>query len=142
MNGAGEPRGTQAAARLGIVILAVEDLQRAATFYNRLFAWPHQVDSPSYIELLLPEGMRLGLYDRHGFARNTGQAPVPVPSGDIAATELYLYVDDVAATLARATAVGGRLLSPAAPRDWGDEVAYLTDPDGNVVALARPSRAA
>jgi hypothetical protein len=30
------------------------------------------------------------------------------------------------------------LLDPLRRRDWGDEVAYFADPDGNVVALARP----
>jgi len=35
-------------------------------------------------------------------------------------------------------AAGARLLSAAAPRDWGDEAAYFADPDGNVLVVARP----
>jgi len=38
----------------------------------------------------------------------------------------------------RALAVGARELSPMAPRDWGDLVAYSLDPDGHVLAFATP----
>jgi hypothetical protein len=29
------------------------------------------------------------------------------------------------------------MLSPLALRDWGDEAAYFSDPDGHVVVVAR-----
>jgi uncharacterized glyoxalase superfamily protein PhnB len=38
----------------------------------------------------------------------------------------------------RLTAAGARVLSPVAPRDWGDDAAYFADPDGNVIVVARP----
>jgi len=37
----------------------------------------------------------------------------------------------------RAEAAGARLVSGPAPRTWGEEVTYLTDPDGHVLAVAR-----
>ena len=83
--------------------------------------------------------MRLGLYAREAFARNVGEPPHGIPAGSIAATELYVYPDDLDATAARLVAAGARPLSALAPRDWGDEVAYFADLDGNVIALARGS---
>ena len=51
---------------------------------------------------------------------------------------LYLRVDDLPAAVDALEAAGARLLSAAAPRDWGDEAAYFADPDGNVLVVARP----
>jgi catechol 2,3-dioxygenase-like lactoylglutathione lyase family enzyme len=124
-------------ARLGLVIVAVGDLPRARGFYQTAFGWPAEVDLPVYVEFRLPAGMRLGLYAKEAFARNVGEIPHGIPSGSIATAELYLYPDDLDATAARLVAAGARPLSPLAQRDWGDEVAYFADPDGNVLALAR-----
>ena len=132
---------TRRADRLGIVILAVADLPRALAFYRSSFGWPIDADTPVYVEFRLPAGMRLGLYRRDGFGRNVGATPHRVPTGELAATELYLYPADLEATGDRLVAAGARPLSPIAPRDWGDEVAYFADPDGNVLALARSPRA-
>ncbi|MFT3914451.1 MAG: VOC family protein [Anaeromyxobacteraceae bacterium] len=126
---------------LSLLILAVESLPRALAFYRAAFGWEQVVDAPVYAEFRLPAGLRLGLYDRRAFAANTGRAPAATPAGELAPTELYLYPEDLAATLARVQAAGARTLTPLARRDWGDEVAYLADPDGNVLALARPSPA-
>ncbi len=121
-----------------LVVLACDDVARAKAFYVDAFGWHATVDLPVYVELHVPTGLRVGLYERAAFARNTGEAPAPRPATGTTAAELYLRVDDVPAALARLVAVGGRLLSPAGPRPWGDEAAYVADPEGNVVAVARP----
>lgn len=128
-------------ARHTLTILAVSDLPRSTAFYRAAFAWPTRVDVPVYVEFELPDGRGLGLYDRAGYARNTGQAPVVVPKGEITGTELYFHVADLDEAVARLGAAGARLLSPAAPRDWGDVAAYFADPDGNVIVVAKPTTA-
>jgi predicted enzyme related to lactoylglutathione lyase len=125
-------------ARHVLTILAVTDLERAKRFYAEAFGWSRSVEVPVYVEHELPGGMRLGLYERGGFAKNTGQLPVEAPAPAITATELYLHVDDPAAAAERLTAAGARLLSPLAERPWGDDAAYFADPDGNVLVVARP----
>lgn len=122
-----------------LTILAVSDLQAAADFYSRSFRWPISVETPVYVEFSLPDNMRLGLYQRHGFAKNTGVVPNEVPVGSTSSTELYFYVDDVVAVLQTVTAAGARVLSLPLIRPWGDFAAYVTDPDGNVVVLASTS---
>ena len=125
-------------ARLALVVLAVADLARARAFYDAAFGWPVEVDVAVYVEYTLPAGLRLGLYERAGFARNTGEPPASSPPAGTTATELYLFPDDLSAAIERVEAAGARALSPRAPRDWGDEAAYFADPDGNVLVLAGP----
>jgi len=136
----GDERIGEPAARHVLTILAVEDLDRAAAFYRAAFGWPVRVEAPGYVELELPDGHRLGLYQREGFAGNTGQVPVGVPEGQIAGTELYLHVVDLDQAVRRLVVAGARLLSPVARRDWGDQAAYFADPDGHVLVVARTDR--
>jgi len=119
-----------------LTILAVADLARAAAFYERAFGWPARVRVPVYVEYELPDRRGLGLYRREAFARNTNAMPAAPPAGTITGTELYFRCDDLAAATERIEAAGARLLSPAAPREWGDLAAYYADPDGNVLVLA------
>ena len=127
--------------RLSLVILAVRDLSRATRFYSDVFGWSVAVEVPVYVEFALPDGMRLGLYQRDAFIKNTDAPATPRLAGHTTATELYLTVDDLVATLARLAAAGAPCRSPLAPRPWGDTAAYYEDPDGNVVVVARPTAA-
>lgn len=95
------------------------------------------MDVPVYVEFTLPGGQRLGVYQREAFSRNTGVMPQPSVQGATTGTEIYLSCEDLAEAAARLLGAGARELSPAAPRPWGEEVAYYADPDGNVLALAR-----
>lgn len=123
-------------ARHVLTILAVDDLPRAASFYRAALGWEQTVDTPVYVEFA--DGMRLGLYLRDGFARNTGVPPLHRPAQGTTSTEIYLHVDDVGQAAERLRVAGAVELSPAAPRPWGDEAAYFADPEGNVVVVARP----
>lgn len=127
--------------KLVLTVLAVDDVQRSATFYTTAFRWKVTVDAPTYVELALPGAMRVGLYRRDGFARNTGVPAATVPDGTVSPAEIYLHADDLQATIDRVTPAGGRMLSPLAPRDWGDDAVYFADPDGHVVVVARPRSA-
>lgn len=121
-----------------LTILAVSDLSRASRFYEQAFELAPQVEVPVYREYELPHGQRFGLYQREAFGRNPGQVPVQVPTGELSATEVYFWVEELTPWLERLAAAGARLLSAAAPRPWGDEAAYFADPDGNVLVVARP----
>jgi uncharacterized glyoxalase superfamily protein PhnB len=122
---------------LALVIIAVEELPRSLAFYRTVTMWAVSVETPVYAELRSPNGLRLGLYDRRGFGRNIKRVPEPI-SGPVATTELYLVVEDIAASMTRARNAGASLLDDASDRPWGDHVGYVADPDGYVVAFARP----
>jgi catechol 2,3-dioxygenase-like lactoylglutathione lyase family enzyme len=121
-----------------LTILAADPIEPLVAFYRDGFGWPISVRTPVYVELSIDGGQRLGIYQRDGFGRNTGQVPIRVPDGELAPAEIYLHAPDVAGAIARLRALGARELSPLARRPWGDEAAYFADPAGNVVVVARP----
>jgi predicted enzyme related to lactoylglutathione lyase len=122
--------------RLALVILAARDLAAMKAFYLAVLGWQQVVDVPVYAELQADDGMRLGLYADDHFALNVGV--FPPRSGGLTRTEIYLHCDELDAAIERAAAAGARPLSPRGPRSWGDEAAYFSDPEGNVLVLARP----
>ena len=115
-----------------LTILAVRDLEKSSKLYDQVFRWDKQVDVPVYIEYRLPDGNRLGLYNRESFSKNTGQLPISVPKGQIAPTELYLQCDDLEEVIERMNEAGAKQLSPISVRDWGDEASGI-DSGGNDV---------
>jgi len=121
----------------GLLVLAVGDVARARRFYEEAFGWRIAVDVGVFVELEGSNGMRVGLYSRKDFAQNTTAPALPSPGLGTTSTELYVRVESVRDALDRLVACGARVLSPPALRPWGDQVAYATDPDGNVVAVAR-----
>jgi predicted enzyme related to lactoylglutathione lyase len=121
-----------------LTILAVRDLTVSSTFYREAFGWPTRVEVPVLVEFELPDGRGLAVYVREGFGRNTNQLPQEIEDGAIGGAELYFHCDDLEAVIARLEGAGARSLSPLADRDWGDEAAYFADPDGHVLAVARP----
>lgn len=120
-----------------LLILAVEDVARAKAFYVAAFGWTIEADVPVYVEMAAPGGLRIGIYERRSFGLNTGRVPIAIPPGEFGPAEVYLRVDDLAEACGRLERAGARLLSAAAPRVWGETVAYYADPDGHVLALAR-----
>ena len=117
-------------ARPDIIILAVDDLPRAAEFYKRGLGFRPVVETPAYVEFA--EGV--GVYQRDGFGVNVVERPAAAVG--LASTELYFRVAELDRASAALIAAGAHPLSPASARPWGETVAYFADPDGNVVALA------
>jgi lactoylglutathione lyase len=56
--------------------------------------------------------------------------------------ELFVYVEEVDTAVAGVPAAGGEVLKEPADMPWGERVAYVADPEGNVVSLAAPVAAA
>ena len=49
---------------------------------------------------------------------------------------VYVYVEDVDATVGRASAFGARTLDPAQDQPWGDRTAWIMDLQGHVWTVA------
>ena len=64
--------------------------------------------------------------DRYGLSLGTG-----------ARFEMYVYVDDLDATLARLIDADITVLRDAEDMPWGERIATITDPEGNPVALCQ-----
>ncbi|TDN91362.1 VOC family protein [Microbacterium sp. BK668] len=108
-------------------ILLTRDLPRLVAFYERAL---HAVvdyrfgsaDEDDYVSL------RIG-----AAALGVGRDPDAPASGDRIA--LWFYVDDVDATFSRWIASGGSARQPPDDMPWGERVAQVRDPDGNLVNL-------
>lgn len=121
-----------------LFILYVADQKRSREFYQHLLKLNPSLDEPGMTEFTIPGKGKIGLMPEKGIARILGEsAPHPAGGRGIPRCEIYLRVDNPKLYINRALSAGARLLSPLQPRGWGDEAAYLADPDGHVIALAR-----
>jgi PhnB protein len=73
----------------------------------------------------------------------TGHLASQAPLGDGSSpVVIYIYLEDVDATIERAVAAGARILLPAEDQFWGDRVGRIVDPQGHVWNVASRLEAA
>ena len=63
----------------------------------------------------------------------TSRAPVLDGSSPVV---IFVYVEDVDRTVARAVELGATVLLPAQDQFWGDRIAWVMDPQGHVWTIA------
>ena len=129
---------TQSEIHFVSTIIAVSDLERSTQFYSEIFQWKLFLQEEAVTIFELPDKNHFMLYKKESFAINLGQQPIMVPDGSITATEFYFHTQNLEEVIQRLETHGARTLSPLAERSWGDEAAYYSDPDGNVIAVGRP----
>jgi lactoylglutathione lyase len=113
---------------------SVVDAERfyASLGFEETFRMPAEGE-PGYVSLRRGQA-ELGLV--------SGEWPrdqLGVEAGTQPRFELFVYVDDVDATLERHR---DSVLREAQDMPWGERVGYVRDPDGNPVALAAPTATA
>lgn len=115
-------------------MLSTTDLRASVAFYGGLlggeetFRFPSDGE-PSFLVLRLGDSdIGLSMLDEplHG------QALRPVTGHRL---ELCVYVDDVDATVAAMRADGVPIVLEPVDQPWGERVAYVADPEGNLVML-------
>ena len=119
-------------------MLSCGDLERSLAFYGDLlggvetYRFPEQGE-PAFIALTVGESSEIGL---GGIAAEPlhGRPQRPASGHRV---ELCVYVDDVDGVFARAGAEGFEPVADPADMPWGERVAWLADPDGNLVMLTR-----
>lgn len=119
-------------------MLSTEDLDRSVGFYRDLlggvetYRFP-EGDRPVFLSL------KLGASDI-GLGAITGDAPLhgrPQRPAQGHRIELCVYVDDVDATVERLRSAGVPIVVEPRDQPWGERVAYVSDPDGNLLMLTR-----
>lgn len=122
-------------ARRILPTLSVAEIARSIRFYAGLLggveSYRFPDDDPVFVTLRLGES-ELGI-GRVGDQPLHGRAQRPASGHRI---ELCIYVGDVDATVAAARSEGVPVLLEPVEQPWGERVAYLEDPDGNLVMLA------
>ena len=121
-----------------MVILYVSDQESSKSFYEKIIQKKPVLDVPGMTEFLLTEDFKLGLMPEKGIAKIlVPHTPHPEKGNGIPRCELYLFIGEPAECLKRAVQAGAKEISKAEARDWGDEVAYCSDPNGHIIAFAK-----
>jgi ribosomal protein S18 acetylase RimI-like enzyme/predicted enzyme related to lactoylglutathione lyase len=136
-SGPADSLGTMASLR-AFPVLYARDVERVAAFYATLgfvehFRLPGADGAAGFSAMRREGGAELAVTTEDSPRMLAGVEPGPGPRH-----ELFVYVDDVDAAVARAAAAGGRVLKEAADMPWGERVGFVADPEGNVVSLAAP----
>ena len=119
-------------------MLSTDDLQKSLAFYSGLlggevtYRFPPEGD-PAFVSLRLGDS-ELGLGQYTSEPSLHGQPQRPAAGHRI---ELCVYVDDVDRTIERLRSAGVPVLLEPADQPWGERVAYVEDPDGNLLMLTR-----
>jgi predicted enzyme related to lactoylglutathione lyase len=111
-------------------ILVTNDLDRLLAFYTRLLGATEIMRFPDdgppfYVGLRLGDS-ELGL-----------SADATVAPGDPGRMLLSIDVTEIDTLLPRVVELGGSAPGPANDMPWGQRVAHIKDPDGNVVNLTQ-----
>jgi lactoylglutathione lyase len=122
-------------------MLSAEDLRTTVRFYTRLgakevFRFP-ETGAPQFVSLGFGE-TEIGI-GQIGPKTLHGQPQRPATGHRV---ELCLYVDDVDEAVAELRADGTRVLLEPMDQPWGERVAYVQDPDGNLVMLTKSAQPA
>ena len=121
--------------RVSLITLAVDDMDRAAKFYEAL-GWS-RVESQDGVIAFDLIGQTLGLYPKTGLADELGIDVAEI--GGFSGVSLGHNVrrkEDVAPILDAVKAAGGKVLKEAQDVFWGGHHGYFADPDGHVWEVA------
>ena len=123
--------------RFGYTILYVGDVGASVDFYERAFGLERRLlhDSGQYAEM--ETGATALAFAAHDLAAENVPG-LPPADGPRAGFEVCLVTEDVAAGYSRAVGAGAAPISEPATKPWGQDVAYVRDPDGVLVELASP----
>ena len=112
-------------------IISTRDLRAALAFYRDLlgatvgYEFPGPDGQPGYV------GLELGTAHL-GLARDP--AAGSDPGGRIT---LWVYTDDCDAAVERLRSAGVRIVEEPVDQPWGERVARVADPDGNLVIIGQ-----
>jgi predicted enzyme related to lactoylglutathione lyase len=111
-------------------VIVTADLDRLLAFYTGLLGAEEILRFPDDGPVFYV-GLKLG-DSEFGLSTDAGVSP-----GDPGRMLLSIEVSDVDALLPRVESLGGTATSGANDMPWGQRVAHIKDPDGNVVNLTQ-----
>lgn len=104
-----------------------DDVDRARAFYESTFGWTFEAWGPPGFYKVSDDGPVIGALQQR-------RALVDTPAQGF---ECTVAVDDVAATIAAATAAGGRVVMEPTVIDGVGELCFLEDTEGHVVGAMK-----
>jgi len=115
-------------------VVYAQDVERSVAFYERLGFAAHSRLPPEgdagYV------GLRRGGYELAVVTVHSPRELIGVTVGSGPRFEMFVYVDNVDHSVEQLRDADASILREAEDMFWGERVAYVTDPDGNPIALA------
>jgi lactoylglutathione lyase len=112
------------------------DVEAVASFWELLGFRRHvqlpPEGEPGYVGLTRDGAGELAVTHQRWAADRYGLSPGSGPR-----FEMYVYLDDLDATLAQLIEANVPILRAAEDMPWGERIATVTDPEGNPVALCQ-----
>jgi uncharacterized protein len=129
-------------ARVTMITLGVDDLQRSLAFYRDGLGFPTkgivgtEFEHGAVAFFDLQSGLQLAIWPRADLAHDAG-----LPRSQRAATELSLghnvnSQEEVDAVMEQARRAGAKIVKPAQATFWGGYAGYFQDPDGHLWEVA------
>jgi len=115
-------------------VVYAHDVERTSGFYGRLgfeehFRLPPE-GPPGYV------GLRRGRAEVAVVTVDSPRELIGVEVGDRPRFEMFIYVDDVDRAIEELETGGATVLQRPRDMPWGERVGYVSDPDGNPIAVA------
>lgn len=121
--------------RVSLITLAVDDLQRVASFYEVL-GWRRSAPGGEEVAFFQLGSIVLAVWSREELAAD---ASIPAEGSGFRGVALAYNVrtsTEVDAALDAVLAAGGTVTRPAHDAFWGGRTGYFTDPGGNLWEVA------
>lgn len=127
--------------RFGYTILYVADVAASVELYERAFGQRRRFlhESGQYAEL--ETGATTLAFASNELAGSNLPGVVRAPDVGFASPtfEVCFVTEDVPGAFERAVSEGAEAIAPPQTKPWGQDVAYLRDPDGHLVEIASPA---
>jgi catechol 2,3-dioxygenase-like lactoylglutathione lyase family enzyme len=129
-------------ARITLLTLAVDDLERAVAFYRDGLGLPTpgivgtQFEHGAVAFFELQPGLKLALWPRRSLAADSGLPAQPASATEFSIGHNVASEDEVREVLGQAERAGARIVKPAEPTFYGGYAGYFQDPDGHLWEVA------
>ena len=129
-------------ARITLLTLGVEDLERAVAFYRDGLGWKTEGIVGTEFELGavaffdLQPGLRLALWPRDSLAHDAGLEKMPPSTTDLAIAHNVRTEAEVDEVMSQAARAGAAIVKPAQKTFYGGYAGYFADPDDHLWEVA------
>lgn len=104
--------------------IGAQDKGKLLEFYGQMFDWSIDTSNPAYAMVAAADG-------------GIGGGVMQVQPGVPPYVTVYVSVDDLAASLAKAERLGGKTIVPPTPIPDVGAFAMFSDPEGHVIGLLK-----
>lgn len=125
-------------ARITVLTLGVNDLERAVAFYRDGLGLTTQgivgreFEHGAVAFFDLQSGLKLALWPRTSLAHDCGVAPQPPSATEFSIGHNVTSRQEVDTVMAQARQAGARIVNPAHDTFWGGYAGYFQDPEGHL----------